>query len=118
MSFDNNVYIKWLDNLKSFWKLKDVKSILTMFDNNVEYYETPFELLKDNKNLAKLELVWHDIDEHDIKKLNYKVLGYKENGVIVNFILELDNKIIDMIYDIKLNEDEKCVYFKQWYMDN
>lgn len=24
--------------------------------------------------------------------------------------------IVDMIYEIELNKKEKCIYFKQWYM--
>lgn len=25
-------------------------------------------------------------------------------------------RIVDMIYEIELNEKGKCTYFKQWYM--
>lgn len=115
MNKDN--YIIWLDNLEKFWKLKDVSSILDMFDKNVKYYETPFENLQNNNNqFDKVELAWHDIDNHNIQKLYYKILGFKENVVVANYILELDNRIVDMVYEIELNNEGKCIYFKQWYM--
>jgi len=45
------------------------------------------------------------------------VLAEQNNIIIANFILELENNdIIDTVYEIKLNNKNKCFYFKQWYM--
>lgn len=117
MIINQENFINWLDDLEKFWKVKDVTSILKLFDKNVEYYETPFDCLQNKNNqFNKIELAWHDIDTHKILKLYYKILGFRENVVIVNFILELENRTVDMVYEVELNENNKCIYFKQWYM--
>ncbi len=71
------------------------------------YYETPFQKVDD------LELVWKDIESQGLKSLEYKIIGGKDNVVI---IMNDNSNIVDMIYEIVLNEKEKCTYFKQWYM--
>lgn len=71
------------------------------------YYETPFQKVDD------LELVWKDIESQGLKSLEYKIIGEKDNVVI---IMNDNSNIVDMIYEIILNEKEKCTYFKQWYM--
>lgn len=40
----------------------------------------------------------------------------KDNFLVANFIMNDNGTIVDMIYEIKLNEKGKCIYFKQWYM--
>lgn len=45
--------------------------------------------------------------------MEYKIIGEKDNVVI---IMNDNSNIVDMIYEIVLNEKEKCTYFKQWYM--
>lgn len=104
---------KWLEELKKFWMEKDIPNIVKLFDAEVEYYESPFEKIED------INIVWKDIEEQEIKKLEYHILGVKENVVIANYILELPTRKVDMVYEIQLdNNNNKCHYFKQWYMSN
>lgn len=46
----------WCEKLKQYWLKKDISSIISLFEENVEYYETPFQKVND------LELVWKDIE--------------------------------------------------------
>ncbi len=105
---------KWVEDLKTNWINKDINKIMDMFDVSVKYFETPFQEVIGLENIRKM---WHDIDSQDIKELTCDVLGIKDNTVIASYILILANgDIIDMVYQIELNENNKCVYFKQWYM--
>lgn len=101
---------KWCNDLKEYWLQKDINAILELFDNQVEYYETPFQKVKD------IELVWQDIKIQEITSLEYKILGVKDNIVVANFVMNDNGEIADMIYEIRLNNLGKCDYFKQWYM--
>ena len=38
-----NMCEKWCEDLKSFWEQKDIDNIISLFDENVIYYETPKE---------------------------------------------------------------------------
>lgn len=101
---------KWCNDLKEYWLKKDINSIIELFDNQVEYYETPFQ------KIDNIETVWKDIETQELISLEYKILGIKDNMVVANFLMNDNNQIVDMIYEIRLNNLGKCDYFKQWYM--
>ena len=101
---------KWCNDLKKYWLQKDITSILELFDSQVEYYETPFQKIDNIKE------VWEDIETQELTSLEYRIIGIKENTAIANFIMDDNGEVIDMIYEIKLNDLGKCDYFKQWYM--
>ena len=56
------------------------------------------------------------IVELENKLRNAKIIDEKDNKVIANYIMSSEELIVDMIYEIELNKKEKCIYFKQWYM--
>lgn len=101
---------KWVEDLKKFWIDKEINKIMELFDENVEYWENPFEIITD------LEEIWQEIKQQEILNLQYKILGTKNNRVITNFVLGVPKDTIDMVYEIELNEQNKSTYFKQWYM--
>ncbi len=105
-------YNDWLDKLKEYWLNKEVSKIVgELFATNVIYYETPFDKVDD------ITTVWNDILEQNIISLEYKIIGIKDSIIIANFIMKLDtNYLCDMVYEIKLDDNNKCTYFKQWYM--
>lgn len=100
----------WCEKLKQYWIQKDIPKILDLFEGNVEYYETPFQ------KVDNLKSVWKDIESQKLKSLEYKIIGEKDNVVVANYIMNDNGTIVDMIYEIQLNENGKCTYFKQWYM--
>lgn len=109
----NNKIIFWCDELKKYWLDKNIDKIINLFDINVEYYETPFEKVKDLKS------VWEEIYNQDIYKLEYRIITMQYNKSAVNYILTLNNDYIcNMVYEIELNNENKCIKFIQWYMEN
>ena len=101
---------RWCNKLKEYWLQQDIHAILKLFDDQIEYYETPFQ------KVENIESVWKDIETQELISLEYKIVGIKDNTVIVNFVMNDNGNIVDMIYEIRLNNLGKCNYFKQWYM--
>lgn len=104
--------ITWCQKLLNFWQQKEIENIINLFDENVVYYEEP------NNKITYNELinVWSEIKDQDTNNIEFKILVEDNNKCIANFLLK-GKTIIDMIYEIRLNEDNKCIYFKQWYME-
>ncbi len=100
----------WCRKLKQYWIKKDILKIIDLFEEDVEYYETPFQRVND------IKLVWKDIESQNLNSLEYKIMGEKDNVIVANYIMDDNGRIVDMIYEIKLNDKGKCTYFKQWYM--
>lgn len=106
-------HTKWCKNLKKYWQEKDINNIINLFDENVEYYETPNQKLSSSE---ELRMVWEEIKDQDTKNIEVKILCTENNKCIANFLLT-GKETYDMIYEIVLNENNKCTYFKQWYME-
>ena len=108
----NNV-VKWCENLRDYWINKDIDNILNLFDKDVIYYEAPNEKLD---SFDEISIAWNDIESQNTNDIKMKILCKENNKCIANFILK-DGTICDMIYEIELNDANKCIYFKQWYME-
>ena len=103
----------WCEDLKKYWQSKQIDKIIDLFDSNVLYYETPRKKLN---SFDDLKALWEEIKEQKTDNIGLKVLCISNNKCIANYILN-DVVSYDMIYEIELNKENKCIYFKQWYME-
>ena len=105
----NNVE-KWCNDLLIFWKKKEIENILNLFDKKVEYYETP------NEKITDIRKVWEEIKNQDTENIEFTILCQSNNKCVANYIIR-GKETYDMVYEIILNENNQCIYFKQWYME-
>src|SRR3989339_608204 len=61
---------KWLEIFRSFWLQKDVESVLSLFTDDVEYWETPFQQLHTKDEIRQ---AWGQIIDHDIEELHFTI---------------------------------------------
>ena len=88
-------------------------------DKNVEYYENPID--KPCDNFDQVTNLWNIVADNQ-KDISYKfkIIAFNEDLCIINWQMTRTmtstniKQEIDGIFQISLNEDGKCTYFKQW----
>lgn len=108
-----NKFEKWCNDLKYFWEHQEIESIINLFDEQVVYYENPKMRLA---SISEIRKIWEEIKEQNVDSIEFKILCIDHNKCIVNYILN-DKTSYDMIYEIELNQEDKCTFFRQWYME-
>lgn len=107
----------WLAEFKNGWKSKDVGSVLSLFTEDVEYYETPFEKLEDKKELRR---EWEKIKDQRNIDIRTEVFAREENRFAVKWRLSYTEdgkqKELEGVYLIRLNQDNQCEEFWQYFM--
>ena len=106
-------YYNWCLNLKENCKAKNVQRVMELFDQKVEYYETPTTKIN---TMQEIQQMWEEIESQNTDNIEFNILCQNEECCIVNFILK-DDISYDMIYQVKLNNENKCIFLKQWYME-
>ena len=112
-------YNNWTNDFMESWKDLDWKRTLGLLAKNVEYYENPIDA--PCANFDEVISLWNVVADNQ-KDINYKyeIISYNENTCIINWqmtktMTKTDNKQeIDGIFQISLNKEGKCNYFKQW----
>ena len=113
------VYEKWLKDLMDSWSSLKGKETALLFSKDVKYYETPMgEPCGSWEDVSKL---WEVVPDNQ-KDITYKfnILCYTSDICIVNwqldrfFIPTNEKQRIDGIFQISLNDEGLCNYFKQW----
>lgn len=113
---DKNFVENWLNKLKEYWFNKDIESAVSLFDKTTFYQETPF--MKPYTTIEEINVEWQHIKNENIQHIEIKPLAIDGYTVIAQWILKQNNQNFDGIYEIKFNENLKCIYFKSWEMQD
>ena len=103
---------QWLITFHAAWKNHDVKKVMSLFTNDVKYWETPHFLVASK---LELEAEWQAIlDQQDIE-VEYDAFCSFDNKHVVKWKLAYNKdglrKESGGVYLIKLNSDGLCNYF-------
>lgn len=112
-------YENWIKEFMESWKELDWERTLTTLDRNVEYYENPID--DPCKSFEEVTNLWNVVadNQRDID-YQYKIVAYNNDFCIINWqmtrtMAQTNTKQqIDGIFQVSVNEDCKCTYFKQW----
>jgi hypothetical protein len=105
---------QWLKSFEDFWIAKDIDGIMCLFDEGVEYWETPHGLLKGKKDI---EAEWKAIEEQSEVILQTEPYISEGNKHTVKWSLSYINNNGPStwagLYLITLNEKGLCDSFYQ-----
>lgn len=112
-------YENWTKEFMESWKELDWKRTLKTLNPNVKYYENPI----DNPcgNFEEVTKLWNVVADNQ-KDIEYKfdIVAFNDETCIVNWQMTRTmtknntKQEIDGIFQISLDENGKCTYFKQW----
>ena len=116
---DKEKYNRWIKEFMDSWKALDWERTVKTLDQNVEYYENPID--QSCSSFDEVIGLWNVVadNQKDID-YRYEILSCNEDTCIVNFQMTRTmtstgkKQEIDGIFQISLNEDLKCTFFKQW----
>ena len=112
-------YDAWTKEFMESWKELDWERTLKTLDKNVKYYENPIDApcasFDDVINL------WNVVadNQKDIE-YKYEIVAYNEETCIINWQMTrvmTKNDVkqeIDGIFQVSVNEEGLCTFFKQW----
>jgi len=103
--------------MKSFcnaWIEKNIDNILKLFSNNVEYWETPTDMIGD-KN--RLRVLWEEILPLENQEINYNIIETDQinNKYIIEWHFTCKGESSSGRYFITLNNENLCTYFLQTF---
>jgi ketosteroid isomerase-like protein len=103
----------WLSAFTSAWQSHDIDTVLDLFADNVEYWETPFQKLT-GKGAIKAE--WQTILTQKDIILSTTVFSKDENRYAVQWELRYTNeqdtpKHWEGVYLITLDSHNRCTFF-------
>jgi len=112
-------YNNWTKEFMESWKELDWKRTLKILDKEVKYYENPID--EPCKTFEDVINLWNVVADNQ-KDINYEyeIVAYNDNTCVINWQMTRTmtsnntKQEIDGIFQISLNEDGKCTYFKQW----
>lgn len=112
-------YNKWTIEFMESWKELDWKRTLETLDKNVLYYENPID--EPCHNFNEVISLWNVVADNQ-KDIDYKyeIISYNEDTCIINWQMTRTltkgnvKQEIDGIFQVSINDEGKCTYFKQW----
>lgn len=114
-----NKYDKWTKDFMDSWKNLEWRETLELLSKDVQYYENPID--NPCSTFDEVIALW-DIVADNQKDIEYKyeIISFDEKVCIINWQMTRTmtktntKQEIDGIFQISLNDEGKCTYFKQW----
>ena len=112
-------YNNWLNAFMESWKNLEGEKTCNLFSSKIEYYENPID--PPCTTLEDIKKLWKVVPKNQ-KDIQYtgEILLQNDEQCIYHFkmkrtLVETNRKQnIDGIFEIKLNNNNLLIYFKQW----
>lgn len=105
---------EWLQQFKAGWKEGEIDKVLSLFTENVEYWETPSKKLKPKELIEE----WKNVQQQEEVELSTEIFSENEDKYTVQWELsyQQEGQITELkgVYLIKLNSEGKCYEFWQY----
>jgi hypothetical protein len=116
---DNKQMHDWFKKLGEAWSERNPDKAADLFSKDVKYYESAFDAPCQNWNKV-LEL-WQAVptNQKDVS-FSFELVAVADNLGVANWkvartLLPTNQRqMLDGIFIIKLNDEHRCNYFKQW----
>lgn len=72
-------YYKWCLELQENWKQKNVDDIVNLFDEKVEYYETPTQKINTIKEIRRM---WEEIEGQNTSNIDFNSIWRCRNELL------------------------------------
>lgn len=116
---DKSYFEFWFKKLGKAWSERDPRAAASLFSKDCKYYESVFE--EPCKNWNDIFKLWKAVPENqkDVN-FNFRVLAASDNSSIANwqvtrtYLPTKKKQFIDGIFQVSLNKQGLCIYFKQW----
>lgn len=106
---------EWLSEFKEAWAKKDVETVMGLFSDDVDYFETPFVEFEDKD---KLRDEWRSIETQQDIALELEIFNSEEERYTVLWSLSYIENGKEFrskgVYLIKLNSENRCYEFAQY----
>ena len=104
---------KWVEEFKKAWLDRDIRAVLNLFTEDVEYWETPFQKIA----VMDLPNAWNAIlTQKNIKLVIEPLMSDGERHVVrwkLTYDRGNDTSQWAGVYILRLNDDGRCKYFYQ-----
>ena len=112
-------YNKWIYDFMESWKNLNWEETLNLISKDCKYYENPID--DPCNSFDDIVNLWNVVadNQKDIS-YSYKIISFDNNICIVNWQMTRTmtktnaTQEIDGIFQISLDDDNKCNLFKQW----
>jgi hypothetical protein len=105
---------KWLNDMRDIWLSKTPDKMTDILSEELRYYEDPFQ----EPCLSAEEVVkeWQAIHEQNIEYVEIELLYEHDNVGVAQWKFKEKNTPLHVgCYFIQLNEEGKCIQFRQWW---
>lgn len=115
---DKKKFKEWLEKFGKAWIDRNPNKISPLFEKKLEYFESALE--KPVTTLNSVLDLWKLVpDNQDNIQFSFEIVAINGDVCVANrkvsrrLLKTNTNQTIDGIFVIKLNENKKCIYFKQ-----
>ncbi len=112
-------YSQWLDNIKQAWETKNFEVLAVILAEELHYFESPF--LSPLRSKKEVVAQWSkDLEIQRDIRFDYDILHESNTDCFTHwtasFQKENSTVSLDGIFHFKLDANNQCSYFKQWWV--